>query len=231
LPLFQRGKDYGVLSWNVFKSKKRDWAQDFVRLHSIYDILLLQEAKLNLSAPPFESYDPDYSWVFGESFVLDRCGSSCGVLTGSRIHADQAFNRHGPIREPLLNTPKSSAFAYYPILESAERLLIINAHLINFRTLKAFKQQLGQITEVIFEHSGPVLFAGDLNTWSVSRKDELLNEMAKAGLSNVVFANEKRKFLLLDYIFVRGLLVKEAHLLYDIRSSDHLPLAMWFCLV
>lgn len=218
------------MSWNVFKSKKKDWAQDFVRLHSIYDILLLQEAKLNLAAPPFESYDPDYSWVFGESFVLDRCGSSCGVLTGSRIHADQAFNRHGPIREPLLNTPKSSAFAFYPILDRKERFLIINAHLINFRTLRAFEQQLQQIIHVIAEHDGPVLFAGDLNTWSASRRSLLLNEMEQSGLSNVSFANEKRKFLLLDYIFVRGLSVKEAHLLYDIRSSDHLPLAMWFSL-
>ena len=218
------------MSWNVFKSKKKDWAQDFVRLHSIYDILLLQEAKLNLAAPPFESYDPDYSWVFGESFVLDRCGSSCGVLTGSRIHADQAFNRHGPIRDPLLNTPKSSAFAFYPIWGRQERFLIINAHLINFRTLRAFEQQLQQIIHVIAEHAGPVLFAGDLNTWSASRKSLLLREMENSGLSNVTFANEKRKFLLLDYIFVRDLTVKEAHLLYDIRSSDHLPLAMWFSL-
>jgi endonuclease/exonuclease/phosphatase (EEP) superfamily protein YafD len=228
--LFELGQDYGVLSWNVFKSKKKGWEQDFKRLHVLYDLLLLQEAKLNLNQTSHMPFDPDYNWIFGESFVLDSCGSSCGVLTGSRMHSNQAFNRHGPIREPLLKTPKSSAFAFYQVQGMNERFLVINAHLINFRTIDAFEKQLDQISEVIASHSGPVLFAGDLNTWNASRKDLLFSHMHAQGLQNVIFANDKRKFLLLDYIFVRDLKVKEAHLLHDIRSSDHLPLAMWFCL-
>ncbi|HEY9839929.1 MAG TPA: hypothetical protein V6D23_05725, partial [Candidatus Obscuribacterales bacterium] len=77
-PSFRSGEIYGALIWNIFKSKKRGWDVDFSRLHPVYDLLLLQEAKINFSES-IEVYDPDYSWVFGESFALDRCGSSCGV--------------------------------------------------------------------------------------------------------------------------------------------------------
>lgn len=217
-----------MLSWNIYKGRKKNWQEDFQRLHAIYDILLLQEAKINFKSADLSQYDPDYSWVFGESFALNKCGSSCGVLTGSRIHSQHAFNRHGPIREPLLNTPKSSIFSFYPIAAAEDPLLMINAHFINFRNLKAFLKQLEQIEQGLAQHSGPVLFAGDFNTWSAGRKRALFQSMANQGLHPVIFANENRKFFLLDHIFYRGLKIREAHLLHDIRSSDHVPLALWF---
>jgi len=226
--LFESGQDYGVLSWNVFKSKKKNWFEDFQRLHAIYDVLLLQEAKINFQTQALDAFDLDYSWVFGESFALDRCGSSCGVLTGSRVHTRHAFNRHGPVREPLLNTPKSAAFSFYDIADSLEQFLIINAHFVNFRSLKAFERQLFQIAEILHAHKGPVLFAGDFNTWSIGRREALFACMKRQGMENVEFANETRRFLTLDYIFSRGLKIREAHLLHDIRSSDHTPLALWF---
>lgn len=217
-----------MLSWNIYKGRKKNWQEDFQRLHGIYDILLLQEAKINFKVADLRQYDPDYSWVFGESFALNKCGSSCGVLTGSRIHSQHAFNWHAPIREPLLNTPKSSVFSFYAIAGSSEFLLMVNTHFINFRNLKAFLQQLKQIESGLAQHRGPILFAGDFNTWNAARKKALFNSMASYGLQPVIFANESRRFLLLDYIFYRGLTIREAHLLHDIRSSDHVPLAFWF---
>lgn len=224
---FQTGVTYSALSWNIFKSKRKGWERDFARLHPAYDLLLLQEAKINFQAP-INVYDPDYSWVFGESFSLDRCGSSCGVLTGSKVHHESAFNRHGPIREPILNTPKSTAFAYYPILNSDQQLLIVNSHFINFRQSAAFEQQLFQVMEVLKTHPGPLLFAGDFNTWHPRRRQMLMNAMQDLGLQNVSFSNESRLFLVLDYIFTRGLNLKDAHVLSDIQSSDHLPLSLRF---
>lgn len=224
---FRSGEHYGVLSWNIFKSKKKGWELDFSRLHPVYDLLLLQEAKINF-ASQIEHYDPEYSWVFGESFNLDRCGSSCGVLTGSRVHQQKAYNLHGPVREPFINTPKSTSFAYYGIEDQDASMLVINSHFINFRQSKAFERQLEQVAGVIDAHQGPVLFAGDFNTWNGRRRNALLTTMQNHGLSHVVFANESRNFLMLDYIFTRGLKVKEAHLLHFIQSSDHLPLSMWF---
>ena len=226
-PSFRSGEIYGALIWNIFKSKKRGWDVDFSRLHPVYDLLLLQEAKINFSES-IEVYDPDYSWVFGESFALDRCGSSCGVLTGSRIQQQHAFNRHGPVREPFVNTPKSTSFAYYAIEDQPCKLLVINSHFINFRQSSAFERQLEQVVSVISDHDGPVLFAGDFNTWNGRRRGHLLDAMQALGLESVVFANESRTFMLLDYIFTRGLRVREAHLLHFIQTSDHLPLSMWF---
>lgn len=227
-PCFRTGEHYGVLSWNIFKSKKKGWQLDFSRLHPVYDLLLLQEAKINFQQESIDHYDPDYSWIFGESFALDRCGSSCGVLTGSRIHQQHAFNRHAPVREPFIHTPKSTAFAYYGIQDQHLRLLVINSHFINFRQSSAFERQLRQVAEVIDSHGGPILFAGDFNTWNGRRRNFLLEMMETHGMQNVTFENESRHFMTLDYIFTRGLKVKEAHLLHFIQSSDHLPLSMWF---
>ncbi|MGV3524177.1 MAG: endonuclease/exonuclease/phosphatase family protein [Candidatus Sericytochromatia bacterium] len=225
--VFRTGEHYGALSWNIFKSKRKGWELDFSRLHPVYDLLLLQEAKINFNQP-IDHYDPVYSWIFGESFALDRCGSSCGVLTGSRVHPRRAFNRHGPIREPFLQTPKSTAFAYYEIVDQPAQLLVINSHFINFRQLGAFDRQLQQVGETLADHRGPVIFAGDFNTWDPRRRRRLFDTMGSHGLESVDFSNESRHFLMLDYIFTRGLRVKDAHLLHFIQSSDHLPLSMWF---
>ncbi len=225
---FQPHQDYGLLLWNIYKGKKTAWQGDFARLHVLYDVLLLQEAKLHLETGLPEGYDPGYHWVFGESFTLARGGHSCGVLTGSRIQADSVFNRHGPIPEPLLKTPKSAVFAYYPLAQSALKLLIVNAHLINFRSTRAFYLHLEQITDLLSGHEGPVLFAGDFNTWNPTRLKILADAMLSVGLSQVVFRNEKRRFLLLDHIFIRQIEIREALLLHDIKSSDHIPLSIWF---
>lgn len=227
LASFQSGEIYCALSWNIFKGKKRHWTEDFNRLHPVYDLLLLQEAKINFNES-IDHYDPAYSWLFGESFALDRCGSSCGVLTGSRIHQLKAFNRHGPVREPFLKTPKSTAFAYYGITDRPECLLVINTHFINFRQSSAFERQLEQVAEVMQHHAGPILFAGDFNTWNGRRRQLLEHQMLDCGLEKVTIANEKRSLLILDHIFTRQLRIHDAKQLDFIQSSDHLPLSLWF---
>lgn len=226
--VFQSGHHYGILSWNIFKSKRKGWEEDFRHLHPIYDLLLLQEAKINFNLEHIDHYDPEYNWVFGESFALDRCGSSCGVLTGTRINHHEAFNRHGPVNEPFLNTPKSTAFAFYNIADRPDSLLVINSHFINFRQTSAFEQQLQQVIKVIDQHSGPIIFAGDFNTWNKRRRELLIQATSQHGLKNIPFHNESRTFLVLDYIFTREIETKDAHILHGIHSSDHLPLSLWF---
>jgi len=224
---FEPGQTYRALSWNIFKSKRKGWKTDFAQLHPIYDLLMLQEAKINFSQQ-IDHYDPDYRWLFGESFLINRCGSSCGVLTGSRIQPETAFNRHGPVREPLIRTPKSTAFAYYPIAESQQQMLVINSHFINFRQSVAFQRQLQQVLEVIDVHAGPLLFAGDFNTWNARRRDFLMGSLSEHGLQHVRFPNDPRQFLTLDYIFARGLKISDAALLHQVQTSDHKPLSVSF---
>lgn len=218
---------YQLLSWNIFKSKKPSWQQAFSHLHQQYDLLLLQEAKIHFQEP-INHYDQDYHWAFGESFAIDSCGSSCGVLTGSRIQSESAFNRHGPVAEPFLNTPKSSVFAYYPIAEHHLSLLVVNSHFINFRQTRAFVAQLKQVLDEIALHNGPVIFAGDFNTWHPARVKELSHSVAQLDLEQVHFENESRKFLRLDHIFIRGIDLLEAQILHHIPGSDHLPFHLKF---
>lgn len=224
---FELERPYQVLSWNVLKSKRKHWQRDFELLHPQYDLLLLQEAKVNFGEP-IDHYDPAYSWAFGESFALNRCGSSCGVMTGSKIDFDSAFNRHGPIREPFLKTPKSTAFTFFEIADYPEQLLVINSHFINFRQNEAFELQLNQIVEVIDKHKGPLLFAGDFNTWNRKRRSLLMQTLQDHRLTPMNFANDTRWLFVLDYVFVRQLEVFDARFLSGIHSSDHVPLSLQF---
>ncbi len=224
---FVLDQTYQALSWNILKSKRKKWQRDFEILHPQFDLLLLQEAKVNFDEP-INHYDPEYSWAFGESFALDRCGSSCGVMTGCKIDFESAFNRHGPIREPFLNTPKSTAFTFFPIADHSEQLLVINSHFINFRQNEAFEQQLEQIVSVIDLHKGPLLFAGDFNTWNRRRRRLLLETLQDHNLRPVNFENDTRWLLVLDYVFVRQIEVSDAKILDGIQSSDHLPLSLTF---
>lgn len=225
---FNRNSEYKTLIWNIFKSKKKRWKSDFDQIHRRFDLLLLQEAKIDFNHHTIEDYDPNYNWVFGESFILNKCGSSCGVLTGSKIKESHAFNIHDSTREPILQTPKSTAFTYYPIRNQTWELLVINTHFINFRTRKAFEVQLKQITEFIGNHSGPVLFAGDFNSWSGGRTKELFRAMENYGLKHAKMENERRSFLMLDHVFSRYLRIDRARLMPEINSSDHIPLNISF---
>ncbi|MCB1159694.1 MAG: endonuclease/exonuclease/phosphatase family protein [Leptospiraceae bacterium] len=224
---FVPGKEYRVIVWNIFKSKKRNWSSDFKQLKERYDLFLLQEVKLNHRKAILEAYNREMQWTFGESFHFRPAGNSYGILIGSDISDISSINLHGPVKEPFLLTPKSSLFSYYRIMESTKPFLIVNTHLINFRLNRSFQKQIDQIFHLIQQHKGPVVLAGDFNTWNPKRKQILVANCLESQLNEVNFANDKRR-LVLDYIFTRELEVKEQEVLFDIRSSDHYPLCFSF---
>ena len=69
--------------------------------------------------------------------------------------------------EPWLGTPKATSITEYPLQDREDRLLTINLHAVNFALgLEDFQAQLHALTDVLASHQGPVILAGDLNTWS-----------------------------------------------------------------
>ena len=69
--------------------------------------------------------------------------------------------------EPWLGTPKATSITEYPLQDRDDRLLTINLHAVNFTLgLENFQQQFGALADVLSQHQGPVILAGDLNTWS-----------------------------------------------------------------
>ena len=103
---------------------------------------------------------------------------------------------------------KTVLFTKYPIDAPSLELLVVNIHGINFNIhLDGFKEQIRYIAEVVMRHDGPVILAGDFNTWREARRDhlsELVKEMelvkidfgSKADYVETMFGNP------LDHIFI-----------------------------
>jgi endonuclease/exonuclease/phosphatase (EEP) superfamily protein YafD len=131
-----------------------------------------------------------------------------------------------PDAEPVLGTPKMALITTYDLAFSDDDLLVVNVHGINFRTGGAFAAQMAMIERAVASHVGPMILAGDFNTWSSGRKETLTHMTRALGLSPVEPADDERGFLRLDHVFVRGLSVRGARFVNGLDSSDHAPIAV-----
>ena len=208
-----------VFNWNIHKSTEIGWQEDLAQLASAADLVLLQEATLEktplevLSAHEFGIFAPGYSFA----------GLNSGVMTLSTVRpSSHCALQH---REPWLQSPKATAITLYP-LTNTQDLLVANLHGINFSLdSSALGEQLSAVAAQIQQHEGPVILAGDFNTWSSARKAELSGITEHLGLYGVSFAEDSRITVFgntLDHMLVRGLEVLESRT-HRVESSDHNP--------
>ena len=105
--------------------------------------------------------------------------------------------------------------------------MTINLHAVNFALgLEDFQAQFRALTDVLIRHQGPVILAGDLNTWSNDRQSLVDEFMLKHGLGPVAFEPDLRTTAFgraLDHIYVRGMQAQFARVI-PVTSSDHNPL-------
>ena len=111
--------------------------------------------------------------------------------------------------EPWLRTPKAISVTLYPLADSDDALPTVNLHTVNFSFgMKAYQGQLDRAAELIRGHEGPVIFGGDLNTWSHLPQGVLDSLADELGLIPVPFSPDHRTTQgrkPLDHFFVRGL--------------------------
>lgn len=245
-PTFFKEKPFSLLVWNVHKGRRffrwRDTA--FTEIQQLRpDLTLLQEYVDDTPAVPSTFFNGhDASMVVGFYRHANR-RHPAGVCTRSRVrnYSEKAFVSQN---KEFSNTPKTALFTSYEIEGSADRLGVINIHGMNFVTSSIFKQFLDQIDEHARSHVGPLIFAGDFNTWSTSRVSLVKTVMQEHGLTEIFlpnatksrgrikplfrrlgFGKKQDSAPVLDRIFTRGLRVENAHVL-DSRASDHKPLSV-----
>ncbi|SIS73899.1 endonuclease/exonuclease/phosphatase family protein [Neptunomonas antarctica] len=221
------GPEIEVLIWNVFKCKKKGWQEDFASLCRNKDLILLQEAIVN---SPFDTYfekSLTYQWIMARSFRDLRTNLETGIKTGSTVAAKTKVLMASLHSEPFSKTKKMLLSTIYPLNGRQDSLLVINAHIINFVSFIKFKAHLDTISVVLAQHVGPVLLAGDFNTWNRKR----LRYFHELALSfSLIEADLIRKpkmahlFQHLDHIYCKGFEILDAQVLTNIRSSDHYPL-------
>ena len=228
-----------ILNWNIAKNNNHDnWASDFIQILDEHrpDLIILQEVRLDTDKQYILVLE-EMGWNFVPNFIDNHHGAYAGILTASKVKYLTRKSLITQHYEPLTKTPKVSLITEYPFKHSNQNLLVINTHIINFVELQKFQSQLEQVERAIAKHDGPIIMAGDFNTWSQGRA-KLLNAMARRlNLINVSFLPNSRhkikRFLYsppLDHIFYRGLDEKQgsAKVLDQVYSSDHKPMIVEF---
>ena len=219
-------ENISLLNWNIYKGKLDNWEKDLHNFINDIDIVTIQEAHLNYKLKSV-LHNNDYQWTLNAAFHLNNIPA--GVMTASRIPAlDTCGLRH---IEPLIRTHKTTLVSYYPIEGFDKNLLVANIHGINFTLgTYAYKKQIKHLFDIVNQHEGPVLIAGDFNTWSHARKTVMFSYVDSAKLTSLDYTNHNRTHVFghaLDHVFFRGLDPIKHHS-WQVNSSDHNPTSVSF---
>lgn len=235
IPLLQAGpepalsalpRQFRVSVWNFQKEKRPLWKPDFLALCARSDLFLAQETRLTPSCAD-AVLQSGLHWHAAVSFLSARHQFPTGIAIGCRAPA-QEVAYDASVHEPLFFIPKMLMRAVYPMAHT--RLLVINVHAVNFSGLAPFKRHLERTARLAAAFPGPVLVAGDFNTWSQKRHDQLLLLAQRLGLQETPFQPDLRTRYLrhtVDYIFTRGLDTVSSSV-ETMQSSDHRPLTAVF---
>jgi endonuclease/exonuclease/phosphatase (EEP) superfamily protein YafD len=226
------GPDIDILIWNVYKASYGvDFYNDAKALIQSRELVLFQEAS---ERDDFQSLFAQEDGLYSE---FSQSWGRYGVNTAASVKASKSIPLRTRVREVYLTTPKSGLITVYPIENSmgeVQELMVLNVHMINFQNLWALRSQLNQYRGHLSRHSGPIIAAGDFNTWSNGRLEVVENFFKELGLTEIEFAkpgkpDPREKTVLginmgvLDRLFIRGLEVVETKVYEDINTSDHKP--------
>lgn len=214
-----------IVVWNICKGVGGDhFAHDYRQLAYFSDLMLIQEALLSQrSLTTF--CQGGFEVLHGASYRRrDRLRD--GVLTAAR--AGSLTERQRIIckyPEPVFKTPKTALLSFYPLMGESHPLMVINIHATLVRGVRRAMEEIEHVMERLPKHHGPVLFAGDFNTFAPTYLRNLIHTLARHGLKPAPIINDPREpFGVLDLVFVRDLKVHRVEVATHVRSSDHFPL-------
>lgn len=217
--------DIKLLVWNIWKGKRGSpWERDFKALRDDRELILLQEAVADeRMSQLFHEGESSHEWHMAASFSWRFAPRPTGVITGAAAKSHTKKFIRGTEREFFFTTPKVSLCTRYILSGHEEDLLVINTHVVNFTTTASFIRFIEELVTMIEGHEGPLILAGDFNTWNFNRWQGLIGILERLGLTYVEMGADPRSRKL-DHVFIRGLRVQFSKVREDISSSDHLPL-------
>lgn len=207
-----------IAVWNIYKQQLAGWESELVALSQVSSLILLQEAQ---SSSELLAYIAKQGWHSNQAFAFAVNGEIAGVMTLSDVVPNRtcAYTKI----EPYLRLPKSALYTEFA-LSNGQILAVINIHSINFTYgIEEYRQQLRALVDALSAQQGPVIIAGDFNTWSEQRLLTLQSELTKIGLAEVTLTPDVRLNVFglpLDYIFYRGLKLDRASS-KETDASDH----------
>lgn len=218
---------YSLVTWNVYKNQKEGIFEQMGDLAKNNDFVLLQEFEESSEQVQMIQSLPGLEWGFAKSF---QDGDNwTGVSIASRWQAKSSVAVKSNGAEPFTDTPKMTLINTYSLV-SGEVLMVVTMHALNFDiTGESFREHVDQIITQISSHKGPLLFAGDFNTWTEGRREYLIEKTQSIGLSRANLENPMGIFSkTLDHVFYRGVDLKKWNVLESMDASDHLPFRIEF---
>lgn len=211
-----------LLVWNIYKQNELNWQSVLSKFSHERQLILLQEVSLTeqfigwLSEKEWGSYYVNAFEVFDTSAGVLSLSSQLPTMACAYIQI-----------EPWLRLPKSALYTQYQ-LSNGQELAVVNIHGVNFTVgVEDYKKQLSSLRDALEGHKGPIIMAGDFNSWSDQRTEALMDVIGSLSLVEVEFSPDARTQFItglsLDHVFVRGLeVIKAKAPMTD--ASDHNPL-------
>jgi len=215
-----------ILNWNVYKGSGDNWDSDFKLLSQDRDILIMQEARLDETLHQILD-EQGFHWDLTSAFRYHN--SQVGVMTASKIRPVDLCSVHS--KEPYIRLPKTLLVSLYQLAGSSEILLVANIHSINFTFgTKAYAEQILTLQKILQQHEGPMIVAGDFNSWSDARMYFIEQLEQNLALNSLQYKSHNRTRIFgkaIDHIFYRGLTPYELTT-PQVTSSDHNPILVSF---
>ncbi|MCW8894497.1 MAG: endonuclease/exonuclease/phosphatase family protein [Sulfurimonas sp.] len=222
---YNPGSKFTILCWNSAKLTLKNPYKELLKsliVDENIDILLLQEVKKSLKT---ELDISDYSYILSPNIQTKR--HVFGVLSAFKISCEDDFSLLTKKRELSYATHKVTLITKHN-LSKDKQMLVVNLHAINFVKNSDFFNELNSIKTIIKLHKGPVIFAGDFNTWNVKRVNFLKEFTHDLSLKKVDFSEDKHVKKVfsnsLDYIFYRELKLTYSKVIDTKKISDHNPI-------
>lgn len=219
-------RGFDLMNWNLFKGRRDGWSRDFSQIGENRDLFTLQEAYLTEDLRE-QLHQKDLNWDLVPAFEYH--GIKAGVLTASKIAPEVLCTIR--VEEPLIPIPKSILITRYPMTLPGSHLLVANVHSINFVLGTAsFSRHWKQLEDILAPYEGPIILAGDFNTWSTERAAIVSKTTQRLGLEPVAFNPRERTTIfgkVVDHVYYRGLIPLEA-VVHDVETSDHKPMVVTF---
>ena len=219
-------ENIAVLNWNIYKGDAEGWQKDLSSFARSHDVMTIQEAYLDDELSGLLQTH-DFNWVMNTAFHLN--GNAAGVMTVANSNAIGSCGFQN--NEPIIRVPKATLVSYYNIDGHDSKLLVANIHGINFTFgVTAYREQLDQLYDSIKYHDGPMVVAGDFNSWSDDRMAEVIQLLDKLSLSSLDYPVNNKTHVFgnaIDHVFYRQL-QPVSKKVWQVSSSDHNPISVTF---
>ena len=215
-----------VLVWNIYKQNRSNLQADLEGLSQDKQLLLLQEASMTAQ---LRDWIEQKKWSGNLVDAFKAFDTSAGVLNLAHQLPKSACAYTE--MEPWLRLPKSALYATYS-LSNGQTLAVVNIHAVNFTYgTEEYHHQFTKLANALKAHIGPMIVAGDFNSWSEQRLAVVKQVLETVGVKEVVYQLDHRKQFInglpLDHLFYRGLVLEKAEAPIS-DASDHNPIEVYF---